>query len=158
MNGIGGDLFLIYYEAKTGTERMLMTFVAPPLAHCDDPEVTGAPFYVMDFVDGAVVKDAAAAAGLDDAARRGATESVVDTLAAIHANGLGFGELLQGLRDRQQEAYIELQHQEWAAEDLPSRSHHLFSGVPYHHVMGSVYGAARLSTSVHEEHRTEQAV
>ena len=80
------------------------------------------------------------------------------TLAAIHANGLGFGELLQGLRDRQQEAYIELQHQEWAAEDLPSRSHHLFSGVPYHHVMGSAYGAARLSNSVHEEHRTHQAV
>ena len=33
-----------------------------------------------------------------------------------------------------------------------------FSGVPYHHVMGSVYGAARLSHSVQEEHRTEQAV
>src|SRR5438445_1382016 len=81
------------------------------------------------------------------------------TLAAIHANGLGFGELLQGLRERDEEAYIDLQRREWAADqDLPSRSHHLFSGVPYHHVMGSVYGAARLSTSVHEEHRTEQAV
>lgn len=81
------------------------------------------------------------------------------TLAAIHANGLGFGELLQGLRDQQQQAYIDLQRQEWADnQDLPSRSHHLFSGVPYHHVMGSVYGAARLSHSVQEEHRTEQAV
>ena len=81
------------------------------------------------------------------------------TLAAIHANGLGFGGLLQGLRDQQQQAYIDLQRQEWADnQDLPSRSHHLFSGVPYHHVMGSVYGAARLSHSVQEEHRTEQAV
>jgi isocitrate lyase len=81
------------------------------------------------------------------------------TLAAIHANGLGFGGLLQGLREHQQQAYIDLQRQEWADnQDLPSRSHHLFSGVPYHHVMGSVYGAARLSHSVQEEHRAEQAV
>src|SRR5918912_397428 len=80
------------------------------------------------------------------------------TLAAIHANGLGFGELLQGLRQRDEEAYIELQHQEWAADqDLPSRSHHLFSGVPYHHLVGSIYGAARLSQGVQEEHRTERA-
>jgi isocitrate lyase len=81
------------------------------------------------------------------------------TLAAIHAGGFGFGELLQGLREQQQDAYIHLQHQEWSdSKDLPSRSHHLFSGVPYHHLMGSEYGAARLSHSVHEEHRGQQAV
>jgi aminoglycoside phosphotransferase (APT) family kinase protein len=70
--------------------------VAPPLGHCADTEVNGAPFYVMEFVDGAIVKDAAAAAGLDDAARGRARESVVDTLAAIHAidpDDVGLGDL-----------------------------------------------------------------
>ena len=81
------------------------------------------------------------------------------TLAAIHANGLGFSTLLTDLRARGAAGYVDLQRAEWAdGLDLPSRSHHLFSGVPYHHVMGSAYGAARLSHSVHEEHRTEQAV
>jgi isocitrate lyase len=81
------------------------------------------------------------------------------TLAAIHANGLGFGELLQGLRREQQQAYVDLQRREWADDrDLPSRSHHLFSGVPYHHLMGGIYGAARLSQGVQEEHRTERAL
>jgi hypothetical protein len=42
--------------------------------------------------------------------------------------------------------------------DLPTRSHHLFSGVPYHHGMGAVYGAARLSRDVHEELRDAAAV
>jgi hypothetical protein len=30
--------------------------------------------------------------------------------------------------------------------------------VPYHHLMGSIYGAARLSQGVQEEHRTERAL
>src|SRR5690242_20861488 len=31
--------------------------VAPPLAYCADPAVTGAEFYVMGFVDGLVLAD-----------------------------------------------------------------------------------------------------
>jgi isocitrate lyase len=81
------------------------------------------------------------------------------TLAAIHANGLGFAELLQNLRDSGALGYVTLQHKEWAdGLDLPTRSHHLFSGVPYHHRMGQEYGAARLSRGVHEELRETSAV
>jgi isocitrate lyase len=80
------------------------------------------------------------------------------TLAAIHANGLGFSELLQELQRQAQAGYIDLQRAEFEAQDLPSRSHHLFSGVPYHHLMGSEYGAARLSRGVSEEHREALAV
>jgi isocitrate lyase len=81
------------------------------------------------------------------------------TLAAIHANGLGFAQLLQAMRTRDQAGYVELQRVEFAdGLDLPTRSHHLFSGVPYHHLMGSQYGAARLSRDVLEEHREAQAV
>jgi isocitrate lyase len=81
------------------------------------------------------------------------------TLAAIHANGLGFARLLQDLRDRGALGYVDLQRQEWAdGLDLPTRSHHLFSGVPYHHRMGEIYGAARLSRDVQEELRESAAV
>jgi isocitrate lyase len=81
------------------------------------------------------------------------------TLAAIHANGLGFSRLLQWLAERQQQGYVDLQRTEWTrGADLPSRSHHLFSGVPYHHLMGGQYGAARLGRDVAEEHREELSV
>jgi isocitrate lyase len=81
------------------------------------------------------------------------------TLAAIHANGLGFANLLQSLRSAHEAGYVDLQRAEFAADlDLPTRSHHLFSGVPYHHLMGGEYGAARLSRGVHEELREAQAV
>src|SRR5207245_11273835 len=76
------------------------------------------------------------------------------TLAAIHANGLGFGQLLQGLRRQQQDGYIALQRAEFAdGLDLPTRSHHLFSGVAYHNLMGGEHGAARLHGHSVEEHR-----
>jgi len=81
------------------------------------------------------------------------------TLAAIHANGLGFAELLQALRDQGAPGYVALQRKEWAdGVDLPTRSHHLFSGVSYHHRMGEEYGAARLSRDVNEELREPTAV
>ena len=67
------------------------------------------------------------------------------TLAAQHAMGYAFSKLLQGLAADDEGAYIELQRKEWSTgEDIPTRSHHLFTGVPYHQVMGEVLGASRL--------------
>ena len=60
--------------------------VAPALAMCNDPAVNGAPFYVMGFVKGHVVRDAAIAESvLTEKTRRAASESLIDTMAAIHA-------------------------------------------------------------------------
>ena len=43
----------------------------------------------------------------------------------------------QAMADRQEQGYIELQRREWeAGKDIPTRSHHQFSGVPYHHLVG----------------------
>lgn len=67
------------------------------------------------------------------------------TLGAQHANGLGLSELLRDLRERGEWAYIDLQRREWAGGvEVPTRSHHRFSGVPYHHLVGKQYDAARL--------------
>ena len=67
------------------------------------------------------------------------------TLGGQHATGLGLSQLLTAMAERQEQGYIELQRTEWAGGgDVPTRSHHTFSGVPYHHLLGEAYDAARL--------------
>jgi isocitrate lyase len=69
------------------------------------------------------------------------------TLGGQHATGLGLSRLLADMAERQQDAYIDLQREEWAdGEDLPTKSHHRFSGVPYHHLVGEQYDGSRLGT------------
>ncbi|HEV8535336.1 MAG TPA: isocitrate lyase/PEP mutase family protein [Candidatus Limnocylindria bacterium] len=79
------------------------------------------------------------------------------TLAAQHAMGYAFSKLLQGLAEEDERAYVELQRREWAkGDDIPTRSHHLFTGVPYHQVMGEAMGASRLGKF--EQEVVEKAV
>ena len=67
------------------------------------------------------------------------------TLAAQHAMGYAFSKLLGDLAERDEQAYVDLQRREWATgDDIPTKSHHLFTGVPYHQVMGETMGASRL--------------
>ena len=81
------------------------------------------------------------------------------TLGGQHANGFGLSRLLQDMRDREEEGYIELQRREWAeGTDIPTRSHHEFSGVPYHHVVGKAYDAARLGSEFVEQLDGEKVV
>jgi isocitrate lyase len=81
------------------------------------------------------------------------------TLGGQHATGHGLSTLLAAMAERQEQGYIELQRKEWTeGADIPTRSHHEFSGVPYHHLMGDELGAARLGTSFIEELPTEKVV
>jgi len=74
------------------------------------------------------------------------------TLGGQHATGLGLSELLTAMADRQEQGYIELQRREWAPDrQIPTRSHHQFSGVPWHHLVGTEYDAARLGTRFVEQ-------
>src|SRR5215472_5150948 len=67
------------------------------------------------------------------------TKFIFITLGAQHATGHGLSVLLQQMGEMQQHGYIELQKKGWAAgTDFPTRSHHFFSGVPYHHVVGKL--------------------
>src|SRR5437868_2803434 len=55
------------------------------------------------------------------------------TLGAQHAEGYGLSELLQAMSKEQQDGYIALQRKEFEqGQDIPTKSHHFFSGVPYH--------------------------
>jgi isocitrate lyase len=74
------------------------------------------------------------------------------TLGGQHATGHGLSVLLQAMAEGQERGYHELQRKEWAPDAaIPTRSHHQFSGVPYHHLLGKAYDAARLGSEFVEE-------
>ena len=81
------------------------------------------------------------------------------TLGGQHAMGHGLSQLLTAMSERQEQGYIELQRREWEdGGDFPTRSHHEFSGVPYHHLMGETYGSSRLGREFVEELSEEKVV
>jgi len=96
--------------------------VAPALGLCTDDDVNGAPFYVMDFVDGRVLRDATAANEITPAARRTAGHSIADTLAKIHAvdpDAVGLGDL------GKKADYIERQLKRWYGQWEKSKTRDL---------------------------------
>jgi aminoglycoside phosphotransferase (APT) family kinase protein len=58
--------------------------VAQPVAFCDDAGVVGAPFYLMEYVPGAVLRSRQDTAALSAAQNAGLSERLADMLAAIH--------------------------------------------------------------------------
>jgi aminoglycoside phosphotransferase (APT) family kinase protein len=93
--------------------------VAPAIGYCDDPAVNGAPFYVMGYVEGLILRDAATASALAVADRRTAGEDLVDVLARIHAvdvDAVGLGEL------GRKEGYIERQLKRWYGQFQKSKT------------------------------------
>jgi aminoglycoside phosphotransferase (APT) family kinase protein len=87
---------------------------------CQDPLVTGAPFYVMGYVDGVVPRDeATVAAGLDVPARGRAADSLVDALVALHRvdpDRVGLGQL------GRHHGYLERQLARWQRQLSQSRT------------------------------------
>lgn len=63
---------------------------------CEDESVNDAPFYVMDFLSGPILRDKASAEPVSEADRRAIGERVVDTLVEIHnvdPDECGLGDL-----------------------------------------------------------------
>ena len=54
------------------------------VAFCEDPAVTGAPFYVMEFVDGLVLRNLDSTEGMSRSDADAATDSLIDTQIAFH--------------------------------------------------------------------------
>lgn len=101
------------------------TDVAVPgtIGYEPDPAVTGAPFYVMHHVEGAVLRDAGTAADLlPEPLRRMASEAVVDTLVRLHRvdpDAVGLGDLAR------REAYIARQLKRWHGQLQQTRTREL---------------------------------
>jgi aminoglycoside phosphotransferase (APT) family kinase protein len=85
--------------------------VPQTLGYCADESVTGAPFYVMDYVDAEIVRDEHDAAELlTEDARVELAGSMIDVLASLHAldpDEIGLGTL--GRHD----GYVERQLKRW---------------------------------------------
>ncbi|MET0308127.1 MAG: phosphotransferase family protein [Sphingomonas sp.] len=58
--------------------------VARPYGLCEDPAVLGAPFYIMEMVEGRTLWDGSLP-GMTAVQRTGHYEAIVDTLAALHS-------------------------------------------------------------------------
>jgi aminoglycoside phosphotransferase (APT) family kinase protein len=97
--------------------------VAPALGLCTDENVNELPFYVMAFVDGHVVREKAVAESLlGESGCRRASESIVDTMAAIH----GVDLVAAGLNDLgKHEGYISRQLKRWHGNILEQRTRDL---------------------------------
>jgi len=125
--------------------------VAPTIGLCTDEALIGAPFYVMDFVDGTVIRDASVAEGLSVEVRANAGRSVAATLAKIHAvdpDQVGLGEL------GRKEGYITRQLKRWHGQFEQSRTREvpevteaherLLAGIPEQGPAAIVHGDYRL--------------
>lgn len=86
---------------------------------CVDPHVNGPPFYVMEFVDGHIVRDVeTATTALDEAGRRNAGRSLAQTMAALHSvdvDAVGLGDFAK------RDGYIERQLRRWYEQFCNSR-------------------------------------
>jgi aminoglycoside phosphotransferase (APT) family kinase protein len=70
--------------------------VPPVVGLCTDDSVNGAPFYVMRFVDGLVLRDPEVVEAIPEPVRWAAAESLVDGLATLHEvdpDAVGLGDL-----------------------------------------------------------------
>ena len=96
--------------------------VPSALGLCTDPEVNGAPFYVMGHVEGVVLDSPQRAAALPPALRQKASDHLIDVLADLHAvdiDEVGLGDLAR------REGYIERQVKRWSTQWANSKTREL---------------------------------
>jgi aminoglycoside phosphotransferase (APT) family kinase protein len=127
-----------------------------PVALCTDESVTGADFYVMELVDGLVLRDEdeVAAAFAEDERRRVA-ESLVDTLADLHAVdpvAAGLGEL--GRHD----GYAERQLKRWLRQWEASKTRELPPMEETHRLLSARVPAQDATSLVHGDYRLDNVI
>ena len=96
--------------------------VAPALGLCPDAAVNGAPFYVMGYVEGAVLHDAAAAESVPAPDRHRLGLHVIEVLARLHRidpDQVGLGDL------GRKEAYLARQLRRWNRQWEASKTHEI---------------------------------
>lgn len=140
--------------------------VAPVVGACDDTTVTGAPFYVMAFVDGVVLHDAnVASSALTVEARQRAAESMIDVMASLHAldpDDVGLGDFAK------RTDYLGRQLKRWSAQwasadtrPMPGMDElhaWLEANRPEEGAAGIVHGDFRLGNAIHDPDGTVAAL
>ncbi|HET6793362.1 MAG TPA: phosphotransferase family protein [Acidimicrobiales bacterium] len=130
--------------------------VPPALGWCRDEDVTGAPFYVMGFVEGVVPRDLNVAAECwDEPARRRAALSLIDVMARLHAvdpDAVGLGDL--GRRD----GYIQRQLKRWHGQFEQSKSRDIPDVDEVHDRLAATVPEQGPAAIVHGDYRIDNCV
>jgi aminoglycoside phosphotransferase (APT) family kinase protein len=132
--------------------------VPEALGLCTDESVNGAPFYVMSFVEGQIIRDDRAAGRMTPAARGRAGGSLIETLARLHAvdvDEVGLGDFAR------RDGYIARQLKRWHGQftqstvdgrpgpEVVDRVHELLAvRVPEQQGVVIVHGDYRLDNTV----------
>jgi aminoglycoside phosphotransferase (APT) family kinase protein len=123
--------------------------VPAPIRLCTDPEVIGAPFYLMEYVDGQIYRDLS---GVSDV--RHLIFTLVDTLADLHAldpAAIGLGDF------GRPEGFNERQVRRWKRQLDASRSRDV-PGIDELHARLSVHIPAGDGTVVHGDYRLDNVL
>jgi aminoglycoside phosphotransferase (APT) family kinase protein len=142
--------------------RIISALAATPvpvpgaLGYCADPEVTGAPFYVMSFVDGHVLRDREAVEStLTPDARRLTAASLVETLATLHAvdlDAVGLSDLAR------HEGYIARQLKRWYGQWQQSKTRDLPAVDRVHDRLAAQIPEQGPATIVHGDYRLDNTM
>lgn len=130
--------------------------VPTPRGFCADAAVNGAPFYVMDFVPGVIVRDQAAAEQeIPSALRPVVSEAVIEVLAGLHAlepDDVGLGSL--GRRD----GYVERQLRRWQRQWETARSREIPAVDRAHALLAADVPSQQRVSIVHGDYRLDNLV
>ena len=130
--------------------------VAPALGLCIDPEVNGAPFYMMEFVTGNILRDQSSAERLlKPLARQRAGTSLIETMAAIHAvdiNAVGLDDLAR------HEAFIERQLKRWYGQFNAQKTRELSAIDRVHDELRKRIPVQGPATIVHGDYRLDNCI
>jgi aminoglycoside phosphotransferase (APT) family kinase protein len=129
--------------------------VPPVVGLCEDESVNGAPFYVMGFVEGPVLRSADDATLFEEGDRRAIGERVVDTLVAIHEvdpDAVGLGEL------GRKEAYVERQLRRWQGQWEKSKTRELAAVDEVHETLSGRIPEQGPATIVHGDYRLDNMI
>jgi aminoglycoside phosphotransferase (APT) family kinase protein len=123
---------------------------------CEDSSVTGAPFYVMEHVDGVVPRDEATVlASFGLAERAAASTALVDALLALHRvdpEAVGLGRLGRG------HGYVERQLARWRRQWEQSKTRELPAVEEVHRRLTARVPAQERVAIVHGDYRLDNLI
>ncbi|MFF9036989.1 phosphotransferase family protein [Streptomyces sp. NPDC014892] len=129
--------------------------VPRPVLLCEDEKVLGAPFYVMDFVEGTPYRTAEQLAPLGPERTRAAVLGLVDTLVELHA--VDPAEV--GLADfGRPEGFLDRQLRRWGKQLDASRNRELTGIDELHATLGRRLPHSPTATVVHGDYRLDNVL
>ncbi|NJP47437.1 phosphotransferase family protein [Actinacidiphila epipremni] len=125
------------------------------LLMCEDPAVVGAPFYVMDFVEGTPYRTQEQLAALGPERTRAVALTLVDTLVDLHAvdpAAVGLGDF------GRPEGFLDRQLRRWSKQLDASRSRELPGLDELHAALGRALPASPAPAVVHGDYRLDNVL